>query len=219
MSDTYRPSREDGESILRMIVELRGAYAPRRTAWSDLDAEQARRLTAQWLIALQAFPPEHVAEAIDLHREGQSGAFFPSLADIEDLARQVQRASAATNRHEAIAAMSSPCDGSGFVTRFDDDGRSVDAVPCGRCNPVLREVFNDRTKWRKYLTGVGLDKLNVGVTMVHGRLTSDRPMPDACRSTDDWDDNQAPLTFVPPTEGRQMAEAARRADAARAEDF
>lgn len=206
----WRPSRADGESLLRLITELRDAYRPRPTAWSDMGEEEARRLTARWAIALGKVPPEFVAEAIDLWRHSPSGAFFPSLNDLDESAHRLWGSSMAGSRMEELRQLTSAaCDGSGWITRDRPEG-GHEAFPCGRCNPYLREVFNDRTKWRRWLAGTPLSALGVGVELTHGRLVSDRPMPESCGQETRWDDNQMPLNYVPVNEGKRLMDEARR---------
>lgn len=171
-------TREDEQSLLRMIVELRQRYAPQRTAWTDLDDEAGKLMTVQWFQTLRAFRVEHVAEAIDVHLGGPRGPYFPTLQELDETTTHVSRSRAAGLRHEAIAASSSHCSGDGWI-RTDDDRQ----MPCGRCNPYLRAVYNDRDKWHQYLNGTPLTSLGVGVEKVGGKLIAES-MPSPCKIDD-----------------------------------
>lgn len=185
MTDDLFPERErsaqlvaatEESPLFRLIMDVRRRYAPRNTAWTGLAGNSSRDMTAQWLSALGDFTVDDVAEALDLHMQGTSGQFFPSLTQVVDLASGLVRAREAGARTEYVASTSGWCNGNGWIEQ--DEGGSI---PCGRCNPVLRMVFNDRRKWAQYLNGTPLHLLGVGVEKKHGMLVWDAQMPERCR--------------------------------------
>lgn len=160
----------------RLIMDVRRRYAPRPTSWTGLAGDQSRAMTAQWMRELAQWPIEAVAEGFEVHMNGERGQFFPSLGEVSELAGRCHRHRQANAEQSYVASTTGHCNGNGWID--GDDG----VVPCGRCNPVLRTVFNDRRKWRRYLNGESLSSLGVGVEKVSGRLVSDVIMPESCKT-------------------------------------
>jgi hypothetical protein len=82
------------------------------------------------------------------------------------------------------------CDGTGWN----------DGVPCVRCNPYLRQTYNDPDKWARYLEGVPLHMLHEDVKLVHQRgrdvMTITNGMPIPCKVDTFHDPADAPVDFI-----------------------
>lgn len=125
----------------------------------------------------------------------------PSVGDVLDEYRRHPRVAAereaSASASMARSAGSTWCEGTGMIATSDG------MRPCPRCNPYLADVYADPARWNdRYRAGTPLHELHGSLTVTHGQLRSETPMPPPCKR----DTHHDPDRFVSAAEGVQRAE-------------
>jgi len=84
---------------------------------------------------------------------------------------------AKARRAEAhVRAVERPqCDGTGW------NSSPIGMVPCKRCNPYLRDVYDDAPLWERFMNGEKLSELHDQVTVADRKMVGASGMPSACK--------------------------------------
>lgn len=137
---------------------------------------------------------EALIEVCDRMSTTWAGKFRPSLGEILDEYRQHPRVAAerearatATATATAIRTGATHCDGTRWI--------AVDGgfKPCPRCHPYLADLYADRDKWNdRYRAGVQVHELHPQVTMTHGQMHPEIPLPPPCKTDTRYDPERIP---------------------------
>ena len=91
-------------------------------------------------------------------------------------ARYNEEAAKATHAEAHLRAEERPqCDGTGWVKI------RIGMVPCKRCNPYLRDLYDDPPLWERYLNGEKVSDLHSQVTVVDKKMVGTTGMPPTCK--------------------------------------
>jgi hypothetical protein len=123
--------------------------------------------------------------ADEIHGWGDPGAAYAAATDIartwaeewrpplgvivkryQEEAAKYARATAHANAEERPQ-----CDGTGWVES------PIGMVPCKRCNPHLRDLYDDAPRWEQWLTGTSTADLHDDVAIIDRKMTGTMPPP------------------------------------------
>ena len=70
------------------------------------------------------------------------------------------------------------CDGTGWIDS------PIGMVPCRRCNPYLRDLYDDPPRWEQWLSGTSTADLHDQVAVIDRKMAGTSGMPVPCKPDD-----------------------------------